>query len=196
VLGCGTKFCSSPKPQRANWHGRGTSGGAVAGGALRAETTRAPDRARPRAQKRDFELIATHQYAPKRTAVLAAGTRLVPKPQRADWHGRGTSGGAVAGGTLRVETTRVPDRARPRAQKRDFGSGSRQFVCSATIGRLSIPVTIRSGRHARTSLRPGRPRSANHPRCICTRKIFVPHPIARRPANWKRIPRKIRALNP
>ena len=35
--------------------------------------------------------------------AVGPGARFVPKPQRGYWHGRGTSGGAIAGGTLRVE---------------------------------------------------------------------------------------------
>jgi hypothetical protein len=50
----------------------------------------------------------------------------------------------------------LPDRARPRAQKCDFESGSRQFIPSATIGRLFIPVTIRSGGDDRTLPRPAK----------------------------------------
>jgi hypothetical protein len=71
--------------------------------------------------------------------------------------------------SLRMETAALPVRARPRAQKRDSGSGSRQFVRSATIGRFFLPVAICSGRHARTFQRPGRARSLE---CVDTSPLW------------------------
>ena len=55
---------------------------------------------------------APRNERPLRTGCLAAGARFVPKPQRGYLNGRGTSGGAMVGGALRVETTRVPQKPR------------------------------------------------------------------------------------
>ena len=74
----------------------------------------------------------------------------------------------MAGGTLRVETTRASTqsnrrrrrtatsvRARPRAQKRDFERRFPPPRRTATIGLSFTPAQMTSGRHVRTSLRPG-----------------------------------------